>query len=234
MSVLATSGIVAGYESADVLSGASIAVNAGEVVAVVGRNGVGKTTLMRAIIGELPLRSGSIHFNGTDISALSADARARAGIGYVPQGRGIFPQLTVMENLRMGSFINEAAAATDFDSVFEHFPVLRERRRQRGGTLSGGQQAMLAIARALVREPALLLLDEPSDGVQPSIIMEIADFLVELSKGGKVSVLLVEQNIELMQRVAHRAYAMDKGRVTSELSGEHLKDEVILATHVVI
>jgi urea ABC transporter ATP-binding protein UrtE len=234
MPVLSTSEIVAGYTTANVLRGVSIHVDRGEIVAVVGRNGVGKTTLMRSLIGLLPLREGHITFNDIDISAESADKRARRGIAYAPQGRGIFPQLTVQENLRMGSFINDAQPKPNFDTVLGYFPFLKDRLRQRGGTLSGGQQAMLAIARALICEPEVLLLDEPSDGVQPSIVEEIGEFLVDLSKTRSVSVLLVEQNIGLMQAVAHRAYAMDKGLVTSELSGDDLKDEIILASHVVI
>ena len=234
MPVLSTSEIVAGYTTANVLRGVSIHVDRGEIVAVIGRNGVGKTTLMRSLIGLLPLREGHITFNDIDISAESADKRARRGIAYAPQGRGIFPQLTVQENLRMGGFINDAQPKPKFDMVLGYFPFLKDRLRQRGGTLSGGQQAMLAIARALVCEPEVLLLDEPSDGVQPSIVEEIGEFLVELSRTRSVSVLLVEQNIGLMQAVAHRAYAMDKGLVTSELSGDDLKDEIILASHVVI
>ena len=234
MPVLSTSEIVAGYTTANVLRGVSIHVDRSEIVAVVGRNGVGKTTLMRSLIGLLPLREGHITFNDIDISAESADKRARRGIAYAPQGRGIFPQLTVQENLRMGSFINDAQPKPNFELVLGYFPFLKDRLRQRGGTLSGGQQAMLAIARALVCEPEVLLLDEPSDGVQPSIVEEIGEFLVDLSRTRSVSVLLVEQNIGLMQAVAHRAYAMDKGLVTSELSGDDLKDEIILASHVVI
>ena len=234
MAVLSASNIVAGYKTANVLRGVSIQVELGEIVAVVGRNGVGKTTLMRSLIGLLPLRDGRITFKDIDISAESADRRARRGIAYAPQGRGIFPQLTVQENRLRGIWINDAQPKPDFDLVLGYFPFLNERLRQRGGTLSGGQQAMLAIARALVCEPEVLLLDEPSDGVQPSIVDEIGAFLVELSKSRSISVLLVEQNIGLMQAVAHRAYAMDKGQVTSELSGEDLKDEIILATHVVV
>lgn len=234
MAILAISDIFAGYKTGNVLQGVSIAVEPGEMVAVIGRNGVGKTTLMRAVMGLIPLRSGNISFKTTDISFDSADRRARCGIGYAPQGRGIFPHLTVHENLRMGGFINEDNPAPNFDLVFGYFPFLKERLRQRGGTLSGGQQAMLAIARALISEPDLLLLDEPSDGVQPSIVRDIGDFLVDLNRNRGIAVLLVEQNIDLMQKVAHRAYAMDKGKVTSALTAEDLQDERTLAMHVAV
>ncbi|SMF63860.1 amino acid/amide ABC transporter ATP-binding protein 2, HAAT family [Tistlia consotensis] len=233
-SVLSIQGAVAGYATGNVLHGVGVEVAEGEAVAVVGRNGVGKTTLMRTAIGQLPLRAGSIAFKGTDITAEPADRRARRGIGYVPQGRGIFPHLTVRENLLMGGFINEARRNPDFELVFGYFPFLRERLGQRGATLSGGQQAMLAIGRALINEPALLLLDEPSDGVQPSIIEEIGEILSDLNRTRGISVLLVEQNIGFMQRVAGRAYTLDKGRVTSELGPEEIADERLLAEHIAV
>lgn len=234
MTVLSTSNIVAGYDTGNVLQGVSIEVEPGEIVAVVGRNGVGKTTLMQAIIGLLPLRSGQILFNGEDVSAERADRRARRGIGYVPQGRGIFPQLTVRENLRMGRFINESRRSPDYDVVFEHFPVLKERLAQRGGTLSGGQQAMLAIGRALVGEPKLLLLDEPSDGVQPSIIHEIGRFILDLNREKGLTVLIVEQNIDLMQTVAGRAYILEKGRVVASADRDALTDTERIAEFLAV
>ncbi len=234
MTILSISEVVTGYKTGNVLHGVSIDVEPGEIVAVIGRNGVGKTTLLRATIGLLPLRSGSITFNDSDISAEGADRRARRGIGYVPQGRGIFPHLTVHENLRMGSFINDAQPKPNFDLVFGYFPFLKERLGQRGGTLSGGQQAMLAIARALVSEPDLLLLDEPSDGVQPTIVEEIGDFLVDLNSSRGISVLLVEQNIELMQTVANRAYALDKGQVVASVDRQGVLDTERVATFLAV
>lgn len=234
MAILSISEIVTGYKTGNVLHGVSIDVEPGEIVAVIGRNGVGKTTLLRAAIGLLPLRSGSIAFKDSDISTEGADRRARRGIGYVPQGRGIFPHLTVHENLRMGGFINDAQSKPNFDLIFGYFPFLKERLGQRGGTLSGGQQAMLAIARALISEPDLLLLDEPSDGVQPTIVEEIGEFLVDLNGSRGVSVLLVEQNIELMQTVANRAYALDKGQVVASVDRQGLLDTERIATFLAV
>ena len=222
--LLTTSALRSGYATGDVLQDVDITVERGEVVGVLGRNGVGKTTLMKTLIGLLAVRAGQILFRGDDISRLTADQRARLGIGYVPQGRGIFPDMTVRDNLRMGGLINAAKQTLDFDLVFGYFPFLKERLAQRGGTLSGGQQAMLAIARALISSPDLLLLDEPSDGVQPSIVQEIGGFIKSLNAEMGLTVLIVEQNIDLMQTLATRAYALDKGRVVAEVERESLMD----------
>jgi urea ABC transporter ATP-binding protein UrtE len=221
---LSASDLRAGYGAGDVLQGVTVSVRPGEVVGVLGRNGVGKSTLMKTLIGLLPARSGGILFNGMDVTRESADARARRGIGYVPQGREIFPHLTVIENLRMGRFVNAEQGTFALEEAYSWFPFLRERERQRGGTLSGGQQEMLAIARALVNGPALLLLDEPSDGVQPSIVQQIGTFIADLVARKSIAVLLVEQNIDLLQTAAHRAYAMDKGRVIATLTRDDLRD----------
>ena len=222
--ILSASDLRAGYAAGDVLQGVSVTVEPGEVVGVLGRNGVGKSTLMKTLIGLLPARSGGILLNGVDVTRESADARARRGIGYVPQGREIFPHLTVFENLQMGRFVNAGRGTFALEEAYGWFPFLRERRRQRGGTLSGGQQEMLAIARALVNGPALLLLDEPSDGVQPSIVQQIGAFVADLVARRPIAVLLVEQNIDLLQTAAHRAYAMDKGRVVATLTRDDLRD----------
>jgi len=222
--LLTTSALRSGYATGDVLQDVDITVERGEVVGVLGRNGVGKTTLMKTLIGLLPVRAGGIVFRDDDVSRLTADQRARLGIGYVPQGRGIFPDMTVRDNLRMGGLINAAKQSLDFDLVFGYFPFLKERLAQRGGTLSGGQQAMLAIARALISSPDLLLLDEPSDGVQPSIVQEIGGFIKSLNAEMGLTVLIVEQNIDLMQSLATRAYALDKGRVVAEVERESLMD----------
>ena len=222
--ILAAEGLRSGYATGDVLQGVGVEVASGEIVGVLGRNGVGKSTLIRTLIGLLPARTGQIRFKGEDITRDSADRRARRGIGYVPQGREIFPHMSVLDNLRMGGFVNAAGGSMGMDEVLGWFPFLPERLRQRGGTLSGGQQEMLAIARALVNGPDLLLLDEPSDGVQPSIVQEIGDFLAALVRRKPIGVLLVEQNIDLMQTVAHRAYVMDKGRVVAAITRDELLD----------
>ena len=232
--LLSASDLRSGYATSDVLQDVGVTVEQGEVVGVLGRNGVGKTTLMKTLIGLLPARAGQIVFRDQDVTKLSADRRARLGIGYVPQGRGIFPQMTVRDNLRMGGLINASKKSLDFDLVFGYFPFLKERLTQRGGTLSGGQQAMLAIARALVSSPDLLLLDEPSDGVQPNIVQEIGDFIKILNQEKGLTVLIVEQNIDLMQTVAKRAYALDKGRVVASVNHEDLMDTERVAAFLAI
>ncbi len=232
--LLSASDLRSGYATSDVLQDVGVTVEQGEVVGVFGRNGVGKTTLMKTLIGLLPARAGQIVFRDQDVTKLSADRRARLGIGYVPQGRGIFPQMTVRDNLRMGGLINASKKSLDFDLVFGYFPFLKKRLTQRGGTLSGGQQAMLAIARALVSTPDLLLLDEPSDGVQPNIVQEIGEFIKSLNQEKGLTVLIVEQNIDLMQTVAKRAYALDKGRVVASVNHEDLMDTQRVAAFLAI
>ena len=231
--LIAATGLRAGYATGDVLHEVNIEVSAGEIVGVLGRNGVGKTTLMRALIGLLSVRSGSISYRGVDITRQPADRRAALGIGYVPQGREVFAHMSVLDNLRMGQFINRARGFQP-DEVYGYFPFLRDRSRQRAGTLSGGQQEMLAIARALVAGPELLLLDEPSDGVQPSIVHDIGNFIVRLVEERPLGVLIVEQNIELIQRAAQRAYVMDKGRVVAALGKKELLNTELLASYLAV
>jgi urea ABC transporter ATP-binding protein UrtE len=231
--LIATTALRAGYATGDVLQDVSVEVGTGEVVGVLGRNGVGKSTLMRALIGLLPARNGMIVYQGNDITRQAANQRAARGIGYVPQGREVFAKMSVLDNLRMGQFIDRSRQF-DPTEVYAYFPFLHERSRQRAGTLSGGQQEMLAIARALVAGPQLLLLDEPSDGVQPSIVHEIGDFILRLVQERPLGVLIVEQNIELMQRVAQRAYVMDKGRVVAMIGKEQLLNTELLASYLAV
>ncbi len=232
--LLSVQNLVAGYGSGDILQGVTLEIWPGERVATIGRNGVGKSTLMKTIIGLLATRSGSIYLRGESISHLRADQRAALGIGYVPQGREIFPELTVEENLMMGETINCAKRALRYDLVYEYFPVLRERRRQVAGTFSGGQQQMLAIGRALVGRPNLLLLDEPSLGIQPSIIQGIGQTLVRLNLEEELTIMLVEQNMRLIEHVAVRAYAMDKGRIVASLTREMLKEREALVEYLAV
>jgi branched-chain amino acid transport system ATP-binding protein len=224
----------AGYGSGDILQGVALQIAHGEIVATIGRNGVGKSTLMKTIIGILPASQGAISLKGEGITSFAAQERAWRGIGYVPQGREIFPELTVEENLLMGETINQSKQRPRYDLVYEYFPILKERRRQTAGTFSGGQQQMLAIGRALVGRPDLLLLDEPSMGIQPNIIQEIGRALVKLNQEEKLTILLVEQNTSLIAQVAHRAYAMDKGRIVATLPREKLVDRNKLVQYLAV
>ena len=226
--------LTASYGSGDILQGVTLSLAAGEIVATIGRNGVGKSTLMSSIIGLLPARSGTIRFKGELVTGLRADERAALGIGYVPQGRQVFPELTVEENLVMGETINREKSAPRYDLAYEYFPVLRARRRQAAGTFSGGEQQMLSIARALVGRPELLLLDEPSLGIQPSIVQEIGESLKRLNREEGLSILLVEQNTRLIAQMAERGYAMDKGRIVATLTEAALKDREALIEHLSI
>lgn len=211
------------YGRIEALHGISLHVNEGEVVALIGANGAGKTTTMRAISGLRPVSRGAIRFNGEDITNLRADLRVRRGICQSPEGRGIFPGMTILDNLDMGAYTrrDSAGIAADLRRVFELFPRLAERRRQLGGTLSGGEQQMLAVGRALMARPKLLLLDEPSMGLAPMIIQQIFDIIVEINQQG-TTVLLVEQNAQQALSRAHRGYVLETGRIVKEGSGQEL------------
>ena len=232
-SLLTVDGLRSGYGGKPVLQGVDLSVRDREVTAVIGRNGVGKSTLMKAVIGLLPATDGTIRFNGADIGAETPHVRARRGIGYVPQGRDVFPRMSVEENLRVGLSISGARTA-DFEPVYAYFPILKERRRQAAGTLSGGQQQQLAIGRVLVGQPTLLLLDEPSEGIQPSIVQDIARIVVELNWKIGLTVVLVEQNIDMIRAMARRCYVMDKGRVVAELTPAMLDDSEVVRRYLAV
>jgi branched-chain amino acid transport system ATP-binding protein len=232
-SLLTVEGLRSGYGGKPVLQGVDLSVRDREVTAVIGRNGVGKSTLMKAVIGLLPITEGTIQFNGADIGAETPHVRARRGIGYVPQGRDVFPRMSVEENLQVGLSISGARTA-DFEPVYAYFPILKERRRQAAGTLSGGQQQQLAIGRVLVGQPALLLLDEPSEGIQPSIVQDIARIVVELNRKTGLTVVLVEQNIDMIRAMAQRCYVMDKGRIVAELTPAMLDDSAVVRRYLAV
>jgi len=225
-------GLTVGYDGTTILRDVSFGVETGEVVGVMGKNGVGKTTLLKSIIGLLELESGTVTYDGEDITDHAADERARLGIGYVPQGRDVFPGLTVEENLLIGE--NVGGEETLYDRVYEYFPILEERADQDADTMSGGQQQMLAIGRALVGDPDLLLIDEPSEGVQPSIVQSITEDLVSINEEFGTTILFVEQNLSVIQGLADRCYAMDKGRIVDELGGSEVQKSDRLESHLVV
>ncbi|GHG21203.1 MULTISPECIES: ABC transporter ATP-binding protein [Amycolatopsis] len=223
MTLLELSDVSVHYGRIQAVSGLSITVNEGEIVTLIGANGAGKSTTMRAISGIRPISSGKITFAGEDISKLRGDLRVVRGISQAPEGRGIFPGMTVMENLDMGAYARKDRKdlSEDLERVFELFPRLAERKTQMGGTMSGGEQQMLAIGRALMAKPKLLLLDEPSMGLAPQFIQQIFRIITEINKQG-TTVLLVEQNAQQALSRAHRAYVLETGRITKSGTGKEL------------
>lgn len=249
-SLLHLESVEADIAGSRILRGVNLEVNAGEVVALMGRNGVGKTTTLRCITCMLAVRNGAVIFDGQNITKLAADVRARSGIAYVPQGRDIFPHLTVEENLHVGLVVHQRGKAADKEGlgrVYSLFPVLKEMVSRKGGVLSGGQQQQLAIGRALLTRPKLLILDEPTEGIQPSIIDHIGDTLKKLKTEGlhsdpvgeiqhavkalkaegSLAILLVEQYVDFCREVADRFYAMDRGAVVASGPIATLTDDVV-------
>jgi branched-chain amino acid transport system ATP-binding protein len=227
--ILTVSELWAGYDATPILQGVSMSVSRGEIVGVIGRNGVGKSTLMRCLIGLLDTWRGSITFLGEDITKLEADARARAGFGYIPQGRDVFPQMSVEENLQVGELIGGPKGRKLPELVYEYFPRLRERRRQLAGTMSGGEQQQLAIGRALIGNPTVMILDEPSEGIQPSIVQHICDALKAFRSELGTTIIFVEQNLDTILAIAERCYIMEKGQITRSLSGEEVNADNVRA-----
>lgn len=228
--MLSAQHITAGYGSTMILRDLSILAPKGEVTAVAGRNGTGKTTLVRTIMGYTRMQRGEIRLDGQDIAPLPTAQRARSGIGYVPQGRQLFPDLTVEENLEMGRTVGLAKGERKdlSDRVYSMFPILAERRRQRAGTLSGGQQQMAAIGRALIAGPSVLLLDEPSEGIQPSIVGEIEQHILALKKEIGLTIFVVEQDTRLIKTVADRCFVLDQGRIAQTFEREAFADTDVL------
>jgi urea transport system ATP-binding protein len=217
------------YGAAQALRNVSLSAEPGKVTCVLGRNGVGKTSLLDALAGQHPVSNGTITFDGADITWLRPSERARRGIAYVPQGREIFPLLTVEENLETGFAPLRRDERSIPDDVFALFPVLNSMLRRRGGDLSGGQQQQLAIGRALVLEPKLLILDEPTEGIQPNIVHEIGDIILKLNQEEGLTVLLVEQKLPFARRVASEFCILDKGRRVAAGSIGELTDDVVRA-----
>ena len=215
--------LTAKYGRIPILNGVTFTARAGEVLGILGYNGMGKTTLMKVLIGLLPSSGGTIRLEGKDVTQETAFLRSRAGIGYVPQGREVFPRLSVRDNLRMGASALGAERDQVVQSVVTEFPILERLHDRMAGTLSGGEQQILAIARALCARPRLLLLDEPTEGIQPSIIDQIAEALGRLATGGNLTIILVEQNLEFVAGLASRALIIQKGQIVSEVPPQNLR-----------
>ncbi len=229
--MLQIQGLEVGYGESIILRDISLKVSKGQVVCLMGRNGVGKTTLIRAIMGVLPAKKGTISYGKTDITKKSPDQRARMGIGYVPQGREIFSQLTVEENIQIGLEANRFGRKAVPAEATVEFPVLKQMAKRRGGDLSGGQQQQLAFARALTSEPEVLLLDEPTEGIQPSIVQDIQNVIHKLKKRGDLAILLVEQSVEFVLEVGDYFYVLDKGAIVAE-GPMAMFDESLLMHHL--
>jgi branched-chain amino acid transport system ATP-binding protein len=232
--LLSISGVHTFYGAIEALKGVDLTVEEGEIVTLIGANGAGKSTLLMTICGKPQAAQGSIRFAGEDITHLATDTIIRRGISHAPEGRRIFPRMTVRENLQMGAIVAEPRYfADDLERVLALFPILKSRQEQRGGTLSGGEQQMLAIARALMSRPRLLLLDEPSLGLAPMIVKQIFDVIRAINQERKITVFLVEQNAHHALRLAHRGYVMQTGHITLTGTGQELlADEHVRAAYL--
>ena len=218
-------GLRAGYGQSEVLHGLDFSLGKAEILVVVGRNGMGKSTLMRSLIGAIPTKSGSIELNGTDIAKLPSHLRVKAGLAYVPQGRAIFSTMTVQDNIETGLFVH--GGKTVSPDIYEMFPVLREMRARRGGNLSGGQQQQLAIARALATNPQVLLLDEPTEGIQPSIILELGRTLRRIRDERGLSIIASEQVLSFALDIADRVIVLEGGTVVHEDNRADVDQETV-------
>ena len=215
--LLQVSGLKASYGRVPILMGVTFTMAPGEYLGILGHNGMGKTTLMRTLMGALPATGGTIHYQGSDITRLPTHARARLGLGLVPQGREIFPELTVHENLRMGLVTAAKEDRSVIDAVLEDFPRLVRLLDRRGGALSGGEQQLLALARCLCTKPSLILLDEPTEGIQPSIIDEIIETLASLKARHSLSMIIVEQNLDFITCLSDRVLTIQKGQIAGKI-----------------
>ena len=222
----------AGYGAIPVLAGISLSTAEGEFVGILGHNGMGKTTLLKALAGILPASAGRVHLGGEDITRLPSHARTRRGLGYVPQGREIFPGLSVLDNLRFAVAARGKAEPCALERVLEEFPRLKPLLERAGGALSGGEQQLLALARCLVQAPRVLLLDEPTEGIQPSMIETIADKLAGLRHSHRLTVILVEQNLDFIKALSDRVLIIQKGRIVREVAPAELDDPAMIGEFI--
>jgi branched-chain amino acid transport system ATP-binding protein len=230
--MLNVQGLRTGYGRIPILNGVSFAVNQGEFIGILGHNGMGKTTLLKALMGFLPITGGSVRLDGEDVTAAEPYRRARMGLGYVPQGREIFPGLTVYDNLRMGCTKQAGREQDTIAEVLEEFPRLKPLLERSGGALSGGEQQLLAIARCLCGNPRLILLDEPTEGIQPSIIEEIVEILQRLRDNIGLTMILVEQNLDFIAALSKRILIIQKGTITREVKPDDLGDASLVGEFI--
>ena len=226
--MLEVKGVSVSYGKSRIVNKVSFAVDSTEKLAILGRNGVGKTTLLKSLIGLLPLQTGAVCLDKVDLTAMKAYERAQSGIAYVPQGREIIPNLTVKENLELGALSHTKEIKPRLEEVFDYFPILPEHLHRKGGVLSGGQQQQLAIARALMSHPKALLLDEPTEGIQPNVVAKIGNILRRIHQAMQIPIVIVEQNLKFAKKLADRFIVIQKGEIVAAGATDELSDEVIL------
>ncbi len=226
--------LIAGYGDITVLRDVSLRVGAGEIVGILGRNGMGKTTLIRCLAGLIKPNAGSIVFQGQDVTALQPYERARCGFTTIVQGRGVFPQMTVAENLEMGRIASGRGGQDRLGEVLSYFPRLQERMKQQAGTMSGGEQQMLAIGRGLMANPKLMLLDEPSEGIMPSLVTQIAEILVQINRRENMTIIIVEQNVPMVFSISKRCLILEKGSIVAEGGPNELSSSNIMQEYLAI
>jgi ABC-type branched-subunit amino acid transport system ATPase component len=232
--ILEVDNVTAGYGPITVLRGISMSVAAGEILGMLGRNGMGKTTLIRCLSGLIRPDAGRVAFDGRDITTMPAHERAQLGMTTVVQGRGMFPRLSVRESLEMGRIASGRGRRSRIDEVLDYFPRLRERLGQSAGTLSGGEQQMLAIGRGLMTDPKLMLLDEPSDGIMPVLVKQIAEILLAINRNEKMTLLVVEQNVPMLFRMTDRFIIMEKGRIVAQGSRAQIAASAVMKEYLAI
>ena len=231
---LRTEKLTAGYGDITVLREVSLNVDVGEIVGILGRNGMGKTTLIRCLAGLIVPTAGSIIFNDQDVTALQPYERARRGFTTIVQGRGVFPQMTVAENLEMGRIASGRGGENRLDEVLTYFPRLQERMGQQAGTMSGGEQQMLAIGRGLMANPKVMLLDEPSDGIMPSLVTQIAEILLQINQRENMTIIIVEQNVPMVFKMSKHCLILEKGRIVAEGAPTELSSSNIMQEYLAI